>query len=201
MYTSGLNESSPQIIIYDTCYDFRFQKSIASKCQKRLKNPFRERNAKKCQIKDAKISQSMSQEKSVKSSPRLSALKIQSMSKRKYPRSIVSRYPRRFVTPSHGSSSRMCPRKLARRCVTAPRWTRMVTPAPMWSPPMITSRDTRPRNTSLRLRPQITRLRLRATAPRPPPPATALQTSTAHPKPPRPRVTAPRPPPTTATRD
>ena len=123
------------------------------------------------------------------------------MSRRKYPRSIASRYPRRFVTPSPGSSSRMSRRKLERRCVTALRWTLTVTPARMWSPPrMITSPATDPLSTSLRLRPQITRLRLRVTAPRPPRPATALQTSTGRPKPPRPRDTAPRPPPTTDTR-
>ena len=123
------------------------------------------------------------------------------MLRRKSPRSIVSRYPRRSATPFPGSLSRMSPRKLARRSVTAPRLTPMVTPAPMRLPPMITSPHTGPRNTSPRPRPQITRLQLPATAPRPPRPATAPLRSTGHPKPPRHRDTAPRLPLIMVTRD
>ena len=178
------------MIIYEAYkYYFRFQKSIANKCQRRLKKLCQEQNARRCPTKDAKISQSMSLEKSAKSSPRLSALRIQSMSRRKSPRSIVSRYPRRSATPSPGLLSRMSLRKSARRSVTAPRWTPMVTPAPMRRPPMITSPHTRPP-----LRPQVTRLRLRL-------PATAPRMSTGRPKPPRHRDTALRPPPTMVTRD
>ena len=117
----------------------RFQRSIANKFPRRLRSQCQEQNARKFLTNAVKTSLSMFHAKNAKSFPRQSALKILSTWRRRSPRRSVSPSPRRCATLSPGSSWRRCQRRLVRRCVTAPRWTMVTTPAPIMNPPITPS--------------------------------------------------------------